>query len=141
MLLARLCRCGFYTFCPGFSAASASGNANRLNEADGHSAETSGLNADLLQPAFILENALKQCCGGFNCQPSSRLSRSDQHFLYFPPSGSETERFRKILIDQINSVSEGANSFGMSATVGSQRPFQLYFPVHDTPVSAARILD
>jgi hypothetical protein len=65
-----------------------------------------------LKPAFIFQNAFKQCRGLFNGSASSRLGISDQHLLHFPPSGPKAERFREIFIDQINRVSKGANNCG-----------------------------
>jgi hypothetical protein len=52
-----------------------------------------------------------------NRSAGSRLGSSDQHFLHFSPSGPKTERFREILIDQINGVSKRANNCGQSASV------------------------
>jgi len=42
----------------------------------------------------------------------SRLGSSDQHLLHLSPSRSETKRFRKVLINEINGVSERVNYVG-----------------------------
>jgi hypothetical protein len=53
----------------------------------------------------------KQRRGVFNGTAGSRFGSSDQHLLEFPPSRLKTKRFREILGNQINGVSQRANNF------------------------------